>query len=339
MQLARGYFADVVEPLLAAHLPEIRYAVGRLGSGSDVLGLDDDTSKDHDWGLRLTLLVTVENVGTVNTLLEQHLPQAYAGWPTRFATTFDPRVRHRVEVADPTAFAESRLGLDPSRLEAEPHTWLGLTGQCVLEVVGGPVFVDQVGAITAIRRQLEWYPDDIWLHVLAADWRALAQELPFVGRTADVGDDLGSRLTTARLARTLLHLVFMLERAWPPYPKWAGSVLATLHTGAAVSSALGAAMAATTWADREAGLVEAIDTLWRRQRDLGLPGADLATEQFFDRPYRSVPDTAVSRLIAAIDDPTVRGRPPVGSVEQWVDSVDVLVDPSARLRLAPRSST
>ncbi len=339
MQLARGYFVDVVQVLLATSVPDIPYAVGRLGSGSDVLGLDDVTSRDHDWGLRLTVLVDAEHVSRLDDILAERLPMTYAGWPTRFATTFDPSVAQRVEVADPTAFAESRLGLHPLRLAAEPRLWLALTGQSVLEVVGGPVFVDQVGAITAIRRQLDWYPDDIWRHVLAADWQRISQELPFVGRTADVGDELGSRLITARLAGTLVHLAFMLERAWSPYPKWAGTVLSTRHTGPEIRSALDAAMSATTWADREVGLVGAIGTLWRRQHELGLPVADVPTEQFFDRPYRAVPETAVTRLIEAIGDPELRSRPPVGSVEQWVDSVDVLVDPAVRLRLTSRSPT
>jgi hypothetical protein len=55
--LARLFHADVVAPLLARELPRLRYAAGRLGSGSDVLGLDDPMSRDHDWGCRLTLLV------------------------------------------------------------------------------------------------------------------------------------------------------------------------------------------------------------------------------------------------------------------------------------------
>jgi hypothetical protein len=53
-RLARQFHADVVEPLLARSMPMLRYAAGRLGSGSDVLGLDDEISGDHDWGCRLT---------------------------------------------------------------------------------------------------------------------------------------------------------------------------------------------------------------------------------------------------------------------------------------------
>jgi hypothetical protein len=56
-ELARMFHTEVVAPLLARELPRLRYAAGRLGSGSDVLGLDDGTSRDHDWGCWLTLLV------------------------------------------------------------------------------------------------------------------------------------------------------------------------------------------------------------------------------------------------------------------------------------------
>ena len=51
--LARLFHTEVVGPWLARELPGLRYAAGRLGSGSDVLGLDDGTSRDHDWGCRL----------------------------------------------------------------------------------------------------------------------------------------------------------------------------------------------------------------------------------------------------------------------------------------------
>lgn len=48
--LARDFHADLVGPLLASAMPGLRYAAGRLGSGSDVVGLDDAMSRDHDWG-------------------------------------------------------------------------------------------------------------------------------------------------------------------------------------------------------------------------------------------------------------------------------------------------
>src|SRR5436190_17044788 len=60
-ELAQQFYAEVVAPLLARAMPRLRYAAGRLGSGSDVLGLDDAMSRDHDWGCRLTLLVDGPN--------------------------------------------------------------------------------------------------------------------------------------------------------------------------------------------------------------------------------------------------------------------------------------
>jgi hypothetical protein len=51
--LARGFYRDIVAPILAESVPGLSYAAARLGSGSDVLGLDDATSRDHGWGCSL----------------------------------------------------------------------------------------------------------------------------------------------------------------------------------------------------------------------------------------------------------------------------------------------
>lgn len=116
------FHADVVGPLLTRALPRLRYAAGRLGSGSDVLGLDDATSRDHDWGCRLTLLVDEpdrEAVPRVSELLERELPESFRGYPIRFGTTWDRSRSHKVHVATVPDFAVSHLGIDPGWRERE----------------------------------------------------------------------------------------------------------------------------------------------------------------------------------------------------------------------------
>jgi hypothetical protein len=332
-ELARAYWADVVRPVLEQELPGMPRAAGRLGSGSDVLGLDDETSRDHDWGLRLTLLVPAHRVAETDETLAALLPASYRGLPAAFPVTWDPAVRHRVEVASPAQFVLSRTGVDVAGGLGVPD-WLSLTGQCVLEVTAGPVFEDTSGELTALRERLAWYPHDVWLHVLAADWTRVAQELPFVGRTGQRGDDLGSRLIAARLVTALVRLGFLVERRWPPYPKWAGTLFAGLPVAPLVTGHLADALAAATWQDRDAALRAACDALHERQRAVGLPALDgAACEQFFDRPFTGLRDVP-GVLRAAVTDPEVRALAHRGGVEQWVDDVGTLTDAGARTRLA-----
>ncbi|TDE90862.1 DUF4037 domain-containing protein [Occultella glacieicola] len=331
--LAGAYYRDVVGPLVGTRWPGLPHAAARLGSGSDVLGLDDAMSRDHDWGLRLTLLVPAGSVADVDGFLEAQLPRTYAGLPTRFPTSWHPAVGHQVEVAEAHDFVESRTGLD-TRTDLTVTDWLGVTGQAMLEVTAGAVFIDTAGTLTELRRRLAWYPDDLWRYLLAADWARLTQELPFVGRTGTRGDETGAAVITARLVDIAMHLGFLLDRSWPPYPKWRGTLFAALPHASTAAPALAAAVTAPGWRGREAALVEALQVLSARQRDLGLPTPTPAIENFWDRPFRSL----VSHdgpLRASLTDPDVLALPPeVGSLEQWVGNVAVLTDPTRRRRAA-----
>ena len=330
VELSRSYFEQVVRPCVEARWPRLPYAAARLGSGSDVLGLDDAISRDHDWGLRLNLLVPGELVGDVDAHLSEQLPDSFAGLPVRFATTWDPVVRHRVQVGTARDLAVSRLGVDPTT-DLTVGDWLSLTGQAVLEVIAGEVFADSAGELDGIRRRLEWYPDDVWRHVVATDWARVGQELPFVGRTGERGDDLGSRVVAARIAGVMMHLGHLLERRWPPYAKWLGTSFARLPRAGGVVGSLQAAAAATDWRERESGLVDALRVLSRVQADAGLPTVDDPVEPFWDRPYQGVRDAAVTVVSGSIRDPAVRALPRgVGSAEQWSDNVDVLTHPGRR---------
>src|SRR5829696_676389 len=153
VRLALDYYEEVVAPLLQSRWPGLPHAAARLGSGSDVLGLDDAVSRDHDWGLRLTLLVERDQVEAVDAFLQQELPETHQGWPTRFGTTWKPKLDHQVDVGTAEDFAASRLGVAVDT-DWDAIDWLSMTGQSVLEVAGGEVFADTLGAISHIRRRL-----------------------------------------------------------------------------------------------------------------------------------------------------------------------------------------
>jgi Domain of unknown function (DUF4037) len=336
-ELARAFHADVVGPLLTREMPGLRYAAGRLGSGSDVLGLDDAMSRDHDWGCRLTLLVDEADraaIPQVSLLLERELPRSYRGLPVRFPVTWDSSRTHQVEIATVAGFATSRLGIDAT-IGLSVADWLILTGQAVLEVTAGPIFVDRTAGLAPVRARLNWYPPDIERYVLAAGWQRLSQEMPMVGRTAEYGDELGSRMLSTRLADDLISLAFTLSRQWPPYPKWRGTAFRALPVATDLSGPLAAAETAPHWRDRENALADACEILLDAQHARGLPAPTTAVVSFWDRPYRTVDEAVCGSLLSAITDPDVASLPTVGSIEQWVSNVDVLSSPARRAALRP----
>ncbi len=160
----------------------------------------------------------------------------------RFPVTWDSSVSHQVEVATVADFAASRLGVDPSG-GLSVLDWLCVTGQSVLEVTAGPVFADRTRTLAAVRTLLDWYPPDVERYVLAAGWQRICQLLPMMGRTAEAGDELGSRLLSAGLAEDLLWLAFALSRRWAPYAKWRGTVFRSLPVAAQLGPLLDAAAA------------------------------------------------------------------------------------------------
>lgn len=333
LDIAERYHQDVVRPLLLRRWPRLSYAAGRLGGGSEVLGLDDAMSRDHDWGLRLQVFVTADLVAAVQDTLEQDLPDIFLGLPTRFALTGSTQARPHVSVSTVTSFACDRLGFDPAA-GISLHDWLSVTGQAMLEVTAGRVFQDDFGELARTRRELEWYPDGLWRYLLACAWRRIDQELPLMARAGDRGDDAGSRVIGARLVDVAMHLGFLLNRAWMPYPKWRGTQLTLLPGMDAATRSLRRALTGRHWESRLTSYTTALEQLLVLQREAGLPSPTSATEPFRDRPYVAVYDQLVPRLLTSIADEQVRVLPVgIGSIEQCCDNVDVLTHAARRRAL------
>ncbi|MET8149857.1 DUF4037 domain-containing protein [Actinoplanes sp. NPDC049668] len=348
LRLCRYFYAEAVRPLLEQAYPGLPHAAARVGPGSEVLGFDSERSADHDWGPRLELFLTAGDAARhgerLSALLADRLPKRVRGWPTNFEPA-DVRVRvmtdttgpvaHRVHITDVASWSAGLLGFD-ARGGVTAADWLATPAQRLAEVTGGAVFHDDIGELTGLRERLRWYPADVWRCLLAAQWTRIAQEEAFVGRAAEAGDDLGSRLLAARLARDVMRLCLLLGRRYPPYGKWLGTAFARLPGAAAIAAALREAVAADDPARRESALCDAYEATGRWQNRLGLARpVDPARRQYHDRPYRVI-DAArfAAALIERVEDPALAAAAPYGAVDQYVDSTDVLCRPDLTGALA-----
>lgn len=107
-----------------------------------MLGLDDEVSRDHDWGLRLSVFLTEEDqIDETVRLLDAELPREFRGLPIRFAFTGETAARHHVDVQTVSGFLSATIGVGRTdRLTT--NDWLSVTGQSALEITAGPVSFD-----------------------------------------------------------------------------------------------------------------------------------------------------------------------------------------------------
>lgn len=333
LELAERLYSGAVRPLLGRFAPELRYATGLIGSGSDVLGLDTERSMDHDWGPRLTIFLADDQLprwrDRLDGLLRDHLPPVVAGFPTGFREFGDDPgtwhmddaaaagpIEHRIAITSVSAFLRHRLSVaGTDRLDAA--TWITMPEHHLLEVTAGRIFHNGFGEITQVRRELAWYPDDVWRYRMAAGWMRIGQLEPFIGRCGEVGDDLGSQIVAMTLTRDVIRLAFKLERRYAPYAKWLGTAFAMLSIGSLLTPHLDASRYARARSGDSRGRAcacQAAQCSWLDRADQS------GSVPFWNRSFQVVAAEQFSEaLIDTITDRAVRPLPQTwaGSTSSW----------------------
>jgi len=349
LQLIEAIYHEAVAPIMAREFPRLVHSAARIGTGSDVLGFDTVRSTDHEWGPRVLLFLAESDPAThgpaIAETLRHTLPPEIRGYPTNFGPTHEAGVRvlqpvesgpveHKVEVTTLSRFLQERLGITSAH-ELDVLDWLTFSEQALLEVTAGGVFHDGLGTLAGARGLLAYYPHDIWLYLLTAQWARISQQEPFVGRTGEVGDELGSPLIAADLVRDVMRLGFLMERRYAPYSKWFGSAFSQLVCAARLKPHLDAVLAAREWHDRQQHLAHAYEIIAAMHNDLGITGP-LSTQvsQFHGRPFLIIQAGEFADAIhEQIQDERVRNLPhPIGAIDQFVDSTDVLSNTAVRRR-------
>jgi hypothetical protein len=342
LELAGLYYREAVRPILQAGYPGLVHSAGLIGTGSEVLGFDTEMSADHNWGPQVVLYLSEEDharlAGNLHRTLGHELPFSFRGYPTHFEegpgeagtallkVASNRPINHRVRVTTLHCFIRRYLGIDLDR-ELSLVDWLTIPEQKLRTLVTGAVYHDGLNVLQPMRHKLAYYPHDLWLYLLSAQWQRIGQEEPFVGRTGIAGDEVGSAVIAARLVRDLMRLCLLMERQYAPYAKWFGSAFAQLPCAGRLSPIFRQVLAATGWQERGKHLNTACEILAAMHNDLGLTEpVPTQVSQFHSRPFRVIQAEAIAlRLWEAIQDEQVTALPfGVGKIDQYVDSTDVL---------------
>ncbi len=343
LTLARDFFDEIVKPLLAEKTPGVPYAAALIGPGSDVLGFDTPISRDHDWGPRLQLFLPErelpERASLLDRVLASELPSEFRGFPTCFAPA-DARGRrrpqpnarapidHLVEITSVGRYSSKLLGFDPlDGMSAKQ--WLLVPQERLLELTAGEVFADSVGELTSLRERLSYYPKQVWIFLMAAQWQRIARREEIVARTGVGGDDLGSRLVLAALAREIARLAFLLERRYAPWDQWLARALAQLRQASPLAPLLARALSAYDWMQRELRLVDAYAILAALHNNLGLTKPLETMSERGPRDFLTIhADRFAAALAEKIADEELKPLLPTlaGGIDQLVASDEVLLD-------------
>ncbi|GIP39324.1 hypothetical protein J31TS4_26040 [Paenibacillus sp. J31TS4] len=320
IELCKKFHFEFVEPLLSIHFPNLSYSSALIGPGSEVLGYDTEMSTDHDWGPRVVIFLQAGDLELVNEIrqaLQTNRPEHFYGYPVDLNQTV---------ITSLAPFLESKLSFDFTK-SPEPLVWLAFPSQSLAEIVGGEVFRDDLGHLTTIRKQLKYYPHDIWLYLMASVWNRIGQEEHLVLRAGYVGDEFGSSIIGSRLVRDMMNLCFLMERQYAPYPKWFGTDFKKLDCADELLPMLMQAQSAVTWKTRENALCEAYEGLARMHNRLGISEwMNELVSPFFDRPYKVIQGGTFADAIARqITDPIIRKLSQIrliGGIDQITDNTD-----------------
>lgn len=343
LELSRLFYVEAVKPILDTHFPDLRYDAALIGYGSEVIGFDTSMSRDHSWGPRLRLFLSADDLPryteAINQALRRELPHSIHGYPTSFVpipgeasralqARTEGEVDHFVTISSVSDLLRHELAYEWDGGEIAPADWLTFPQHKLRTLTQGAVYHSGLGEVDAMRQRLHYYPRDLWLYLLAAQWMRISQEEPFVGRTGDVGDDLGSRVLAARLVRDVMLLCFLMEQVYAPYPKWFGTGFSKLKCAHELNIIFQPVFSAEHWRERQTMLGSVYNFVAEMHNALGITEAlPTIPTSFHERPYVVIHgETFAEAIREKISDPDVRRiaeKTWIGSIDQFSDSTDL----------------
>lgn len=232
LELSELFYEQIGRPAIL-NCPEAvkgGWAAGLVGEGSECFGFDDALSRDHDWGPGFCIWLTNEQFEAYGHILQQiynRLPIFFGGY-TRIETTM---AGQRVGVFRITDFYGRFLG--PYVRPKNNDEWMCLPENYLAVAVNGCIFEDSTGCFSEIRDNLlSFYPEDVRRKKLAARLAVMAREGQYnYPRCMQRQDIVAAGLALARFTEAAMSAVYLLNRQYMPYYKWAWKGLEKFQDG------------------------------------------------------------------------------------------------------------
>jgi hypothetical protein len=341
LELNRGFYLEVVKPLLKEHFPKLQYSAGLVGHGSDVLGFDTEQSMDHDWGPHMHIFLSEKNFTAqrkkVDDLLRNKLPYEYKGFSTNFTNSkswylvhrpkyiTEGPVNHLFHIWTFRSFFQHYLAFNPYR-RVSIKDWLIFPQQSLIEITSGEVYHDGLKELHKLRKKFSYYPHNVWMYMYLIQWDKIANEESFMGRTGEVGDELGSNIIATDIVSHIMRLCFLMEKKYMPYIKWFGTAFSHLDSAKELTPLLLRTVHGKSWEDREEHLGQAYEIVARMHNELRIT-EPITTElsEFHGRPYKVINAHDVYHVIHKnIKHSFFRGlRYKIGSIDQFINHVRI----------------
>ena len=230
LELSKRYFYDIVLPEFEKSLKDILplCAFGLVGEGSECYGYDDELSQDHDFGPSVCIWLRKDDYlkykDRINEVLK-NLSKTYLGFQELKESEWGHNRRGLLNIDD---FYFKFIG------SANPpqtiNDWQKIPETALSTVTNGEVFLDNLGEFTKIRKQLlNYYPKAIRQNKIATRLMNISQHGQYnYIRCLRRNDLVAANQCLYLFVDEVIHLVFLLNRRYKIFYKWANRALLDL---------------------------------------------------------------------------------------------------------------
>ena len=230
LELSKRYFYDIVLPEFEKSLKDILplCAFGLVGEGSECYGYDDELSQDHDFGPSVCIWLRKDDYlkykDRINEILEI-LPKTYLDFQELKESEWGYNRRGLLNIED---FYFKFIG------SANPpqtiNDWKKIPETALATVTNGEVFLDNLGEFTKIRKQLlNYYPEPIRQNKITTRLMNISQHGQYnYARCLRRNDLVAANQCLYLFVDEVIHLVFLLNRRYKIFYKWANRALLDL---------------------------------------------------------------------------------------------------------------